>query len=867
MDDDETVMSAFTFIETVAAIVIQAAARRFLASRRAAKMKKAKQTLWTKLVDMNTSSVTKSMSLEDDNFRFDVSVQTDDNSFATNMYELAAVQIQSAFRGFWVRDCLDVDHYCATAIQTAYRTRSCRKKYIDVVSQIIIVQSWWRRNIARDLAADTLAYVIFIQAVFRGFRVRRRFKAYRAKKMRVRTMAATAIQANWRSFVGESHFIRLLVDVLIVQTIVRRWLAGRRAAALRKKFQTKTARRPSLQQQSCVERLSLSKRAGSADREMTVSPLMQQSQCKADPQRQKPNALPKRMVASLLCYDELQQSPTDETDACANDRRRRNPDPPGFVRQPVGTSDQSTLLPGESDPLSTSQILADIGAEELAQIEAGKFSNVDLTTSKSTDSGDRKGNLEATANTLSSKPVAKQKSSSIPAALTISNSSDSEDQKVSSKPTKNRINTPGEKEEVTSTSFDNCSNTKVAPCKSADSEENKMETSSSIQKTETRLIGRIVTETNLGVLTTSVSADLANSQDRPKPSSSITANESTIELGASPGDGLKPGDYYEESVASFSPSKLVQVRAASGADEGAREIVIEKTGNPWNVTLTPVKHRDVVDSQIKPEDTSNDGADFEKHETVAARKEGDRAHLTEQRHVTRCTSTTTDSMELVTSESSSKAQGAGDHRHAFVAKGKKHIVATRTVSWTASRFSPREPKKDETTSAEGGKAISATSANSLPFDNAVKKESIRQEDGKVSSVSGKPTDGAVQGNRAVVAYPERFLKAKDGSSLLKQLKQSDQNRMPTSTKNHCADRIVGVSDPEIFCPVSPARATNAAAAMSPQRSIGTQTSIEDLVEEETETSEHGMGTRPSVLSIWREREKKAKAASSTVTPT
>jgi hypothetical protein len=67
--------------------------------------------------------------------------------------------------------------------------------------------------------------------------VRRRYRRRREKEARAKVAAAIIIQSRWRAFVGEAHFIRKLVDVLIVQTIVRRWLAQRRMAAARKELQ------------------------------------------------------------------------------------------------------------------------------------------------------------------------------------------------------------------------------------------------------------------------------------------------------------------------------------------------------------------------------------------------------------------------------------------------------------------------------------------------------------------------------------------------------------------------------------------------------------------------------------------------------
>jgi IQ calmodulin-binding motif len=285
MDDDETILSAYAFIETVAAIVIQTAVRQFLAALRVDSLRQTRESLALAIKirsiegkapfhgrlahsDDDTSAL---RAVVDGSTRQVALLEGDDSGFvseddlddiALSLYHLAAVQIQSVFRGFWIRDCLDVDHYCTTVLQRAYRGYSCRKRVQHDVNRIITVQSWWRRNIARDNAAHILAHVIAIQAVFRGHRVRKRFKRhisqvastkwaattiiqwmwrgyivrkrfrmYLRSETQVRRAAAVAIQSRWRAFVCEANFIRTLVDVLITQTIVRRWLAQNRVVA------------------------------------------------------------------------------------------------------------------------------------------------------------------------------------------------------------------------------------------------------------------------------------------------------------------------------------------------------------------------------------------------------------------------------------------------------------------------------------------------------------------------------------------------------------------------------------------------------------------------------------------------------------
>jgi hypothetical protein len=146
----------------------------------------------------------------------------------------AAVKIQSVFRGFWARDCLNVDHYCAMVIQKAFRGYLCRANYQYNRYRIIVVQSVWRRSIARSDVAHVLACTILIQSLIRGYLVRQRKKAASAEltARQSRSAAALTIQCSWRRYSAESYLIRQLVDVLICQSVVRGWLSRQ---ALRKR--------------------------------------------------------------------------------------------------------------------------------------------------------------------------------------------------------------------------------------------------------------------------------------------------------------------------------------------------------------------------------------------------------------------------------------------------------------------------------------------------------------------------------------------------------------------------------------------------------------------------------------------------------
>jgi len=135
MDDESTAVSnRHDFIHVVAAVVIQTAARRFLAKLFVNKNVRKQQVI----------------------------VQNDQKRLHKHFD--AAIRIQSAFRGFWVRDCIKVDHYCASTIQSVFRGFHSRSQYCLDYHRIIIIQKAWRRKMARKETARRNANTQFRQA-------------------------------------------------------------------------------------------------------------------------------------------------------------------------------------------------------------------------------------------------------------------------------------------------------------------------------------------------------------------------------------------------------------------------------------------------------------------------------------------------------------------------------------------------------------------------------------------------------------------------------------------------------------------------------------------------------------------------------
>jgi len=126
------------------------------------------------------------------------------NQSTHQFYDLAAAQIQAAWRGFWVRDCINVESYCACTIQKALRSYWDRMAYIFDLYRIIIAQSAVRRLLTKN-------------------------------RLRKQLDAATLIQGIWRTCSAKDKFMNTVADILIVQSVCRRSLVKKRMDNLRSK--------------------------------------------------------------------------------------------------------------------------------------------------------------------------------------------------------------------------------------------------------------------------------------------------------------------------------------------------------------------------------------------------------------------------------------------------------------------------------------------------------------------------------------------------------------------------------------------------------------------------------------------------------
>lgn len=190
--------SYLNFIEAVAAVVIQTKVRQYLAATLVKKLR------WRYGKRMVPSSRTSQMSNNSISGNRHVGHRHIDSP--VDFLTLAAVRIQAAFRGWWVRDCIAVDHYCATMIQKAYRGFLYRTRYLHLMYSIVTVQSLWRRQLARRKVH------------------KRKFELVH---YHMYDHAATVIQSKWRGFVCEMEYLRDYESILVVQSVSRGWIARR----------------------------------------------------------------------------------------------------------------------------------------------------------------------------------------------------------------------------------------------------------------------------------------------------------------------------------------------------------------------------------------------------------------------------------------------------------------------------------------------------------------------------------------------------------------------------------------------------------------------------------------------------------------
>lgn len=124
------------------------------------------------------------------------------------------VAIQKVFRGWLARDRVEDQHYCATQIQRVARGYIATLAVYEDIYKVTLIQSYVRMKLAVEDAIYRMALIIQVQSIIRGYLVR--------KRMDEVTRAATVVQTAWRGYYDYTSYQYDLLDVKLVQCLVRR---------------------------------------------------------------------------------------------------------------------------------------------------------------------------------------------------------------------------------------------------------------------------------------------------------------------------------------------------------------------------------------------------------------------------------------------------------------------------------------------------------------------------------------------------------------------------------------------------------------------------------------------------------------------
>lgn len=204
--------------------MIQTTVRQFLAKAKLKRLRQEREN-WRKLHQHRWAQ--KAAADGKRHVQFNISTRHSTSQRVDKHY-LAAIRIQSMFRGWYARDCMAIDNYCATIIQTAFRTFRAWKEYRMDRNRVIKIQALARRKKAYDVFATCMYCVVAIQSAFRGYEVRKRmFDDSHVPPNYIQHVAATIIQTQWRCFRCEMAFLRAYEDILLVQSVARGWVTRR----------------------------------------------------------------------------------------------------------------------------------------------------------------------------------------------------------------------------------------------------------------------------------------------------------------------------------------------------------------------------------------------------------------------------------------------------------------------------------------------------------------------------------------------------------------------------------------------------------------------------------------------------------------
>ena len=220
-----------------AAIPIQTEVRRFLAQRRAI------HRMWALIVVQAYLRRWLCQSRLDAILYSATLIQAAYRGHMERMYCLrirSAVAVQAAFRGWLARDTLDDEHFCASQIQRVLRGYLASVRVYEDLYNVTVVQAAARGWLARCRAAERRAAIIIVQSGWQRYLAQCTAVA-RSLVLHHQTTQVIRIQSAWRSYSAQLRYQFDIVDVIIAQSAVRRLLAFRVRVRLRHEREIRSA--------------------------------------------------------------------------------------------------------------------------------------------------------------------------------------------------------------------------------------------------------------------------------------------------------------------------------------------------------------------------------------------------------------------------------------------------------------------------------------------------------------------------------------------------------------------------------------------------------------------------------------------------
>jgi len=119
---------------------------------------------------------------------------------------------------------------CALKVQSLYRGCIVRRKCTQMKHCICTIQASYRAHVAQNIYQEALSSLIKMQGVVRQLAAR---KEMQARRFACENLAASKIQATWRGFQGYTDYIFALVDILVIQRSMRKWIAQKKVTSVR----------------------------------------------------------------------------------------------------------------------------------------------------------------------------------------------------------------------------------------------------------------------------------------------------------------------------------------------------------------------------------------------------------------------------------------------------------------------------------------------------------------------------------------------------------------------------------------------------------------------------------------------------------